>query len=352
MSKWVTEVYEDPSVFRDIAGWWDARSAVTANPFLRSAVLSEWRDGLINADSRLHVRLLLRDGEPKAALPLYRIGRRYRSMGEDWLVPFGVLVDDDPDVIAHLGAWINGVASTHLYAVAEASPLVAMVPSQPRWFITKSVVTPYIDLSGGLEGARAHLSGNFRSWLRRRRRQLEALGEVTIEESTETGELFDAGVRLESSGWKGASGTSMASKPEYEGWYRLVAEVAAREGWLRLVGVRSEGRLVGFDYDLTVDGRRHLIVTAYDEEPAYAHCSPGMLAIEASVESGVREAAESYELGAWTLGWKRRWTPLERQAYTIHTYGSTLEGRLAAGLYRARQLRKAATPPPESEQSE
>ena len=82
---------------------------------------------------------------------------------------------------------------------------------------------------------------------------------------------------LESSGWKGASKTALASAPERAAFVKAMAESFARDGKLRIESLDLNGKPVAMGLLIEDAGAGYFWKIAYDE--SYAAQSPGVLLV-------------------------------------------------------------------------
>jgi CelD/BcsL family acetyltransferase involved in cellulose biosynthesis len=341
MPRWTTETHSDRDVFSRLAPWWDAQAAARANPFLNSAILACWEDGFDEAGSRLNVELLYLDGDIVAALPLYKARGRLRSLARAHSEPFDVVANEDEEVVEHLPVWLDSLTMTHLYRVADTSPIMAALPEHERWLVQTTFKSPYVDLRSGMNRVRAGMSKDFQRTLRRRRRRLEEMGTLTMVEHTTDDQpsgMLAAGLRLEAAGWKGQRGHAVLNDPTHERWYRSMTDVAQDRGWLRLCGLYLDKRLVAFRYDVQVGDTRWGMLSAFDESPDVASLSPGTLLLETVLENAAASGLTAYEFGSGNDSWKYEWNPSVRQVYDLLLFGSGLPGR-ALHLAKTRSVR-------------
>ena len=324
----------------DLAEWWDALPGVRKGPHLHSRVLRCITDASLQPETSLVLRILLRDGQPVAGLPLYLdAGRRLRSLAGRLLPPTDLVMADDDEVKAIVPEWLDSIPVAHLYKVDEESIIAQALETRKRWILRRVDASPYIDLRDGVEGFRSVMSSKSLSTLRRKRRRLEELGEVRFvdhADSTAWKSTLDAGLELEDGGWKGAQGKSVLKRPKAERFFRSLAEVAEEEGWLRLSALYLEDRMLAFHYDLVYGDRRHLEITAYDESPEFRKFSPGSLLLENVLEQSCKDGLTEFDCGYGDAVWKDRWAPNHRYLYDISIYGSTPRGRIARRLQRGK----------------
>src|SRR5690606_22324004 len=101
----------------------------------------------------------------------------------------------------------------------------------------RPMASPYIPLPASCDELFQRLDRHFRQNLRRRRRRLAEHGELGFEVIT-GGEEVDAALEdalaIEASGWKGAGGTAIRSRPELVGFYSAWVRLLARDRRLRM----------------------------------------------------------------------------------------------------------------------
>lgn len=337
---WSTETRADHGVFAELAEWWDDQPVARRIPFLKSRVIECWVEGFMEPGDELHVLLLRRRGDLVAALPMRRSGLRLRSLSNGLTSRYDLMAEPDEEVAQRIPRWLNSLDVAHLYRIHADSVIVDAMAGQPRWMVRYERDSPYVDLSEGMVGVRASWSRNFRRNLRRRRRRLEEMGTVTYVDhpnAIDVREVFEAGLRLEASGWKGEEGIAVLREPAYERWYRALTEVALDEGWLRLSCLYLDDRMLAFGYDLVFEGRRYGMLTTYDESPDVAPISAANLMLESTLEQSSEEGLTSYEMGPDFLTYKYDWTPLSRKVYDLSIYGSRPVGRLLHVFQRGRR---------------
>jgi CelD/BcsL family acetyltransferase involved in cellulose biosynthesis len=320
-------------VFAELAEWWDAQPLVRQIPFLNTRILGCWEEGFDEPGSRLHVALLHRDRHLVAALPLYESRGRLRTLSQEHASSTDIVTGDDGEVIDELPRWLDTLRVAHLYRVRSESPIVAALPSHPRWLVQRVLRGPYVDLRGWPDPSRPRPSSNFLKGLRRRRRRLEEIGDVTYvdhQSPNEVGAILDRGLRMEAAGWKGERGVATLQVPTHERWFRSVAEVAESEGWLRLSTLHLDDRLIAWSYDLVYEGRRHGLIAAYDESPDVSLLSPGNLLVDEILTHSAAAGLDRYEFGNGDHAWKYDWTAEERHVYDLLVFGSGITGRAVA----------------------
>jgi CelD/BcsL family acetyltransferase involved in cellulose biosynthesis len=177
---------------------------------------------------------------------------------------------------------------------------------------------PYLQIEGRWSDYRAGLSANLAKDLRRSRRRLDRQGEVAVEIADghqRLEALLAEAFAVEAAGWKGRRSTAIRSRPETRLFYTEVARWAAREGMLRLLFLRLDGRPIAMLYALETAGVCHLLKGGYD--PAFRRASPGKLLLDAALRHGFETGLGRIELHGDAEPYKLRWTGavVERQLF-------------------------------------
>jgi CelD/BcsL family acetyltransferase involved in cellulose biosynthesis len=192
---------------------------------------------------------------------------------------------------------------------------------------------PSIPLDPTWREPERHFSARRRSDFRRARRKADAAGAVGFETlapgPNELPALLDEAFAVETAGWKGIGGTSLAADRRLGGFFRRYAELAAEEGSLRLEFMRIDGRAVAMQLGVETNGRRYLFKIGYDER--FSRCSPGTLLMLHSVGHAVREGAVAYEFLGHREGWTDVWTHVEMPCVAVRAYPFTAAGLVSLG---------------------
>jgi CelD/BcsL family acetyltransferase involved in cellulose biosynthesis len=140
----------------------------------------------------------------------------------------------------------------------------------------------------------------------------------------EVSTFLDRFFALEAAGWKGRQGTAIARDERTAFYYRSVAAVAAREGWLALRSLELDGRPVAMHFGLRYGGVYSLPKPAYDE--ALRACSPGQLLFREVVAESEAAGLREIDFLGPDMPWKRDWVPELRPHDWIHVYRPGLTG--------------------------
>ncbi len=202
-----------------------------------------------------------------------------------------------------------------------------------------SLRSPYIALEGVTE-ADAVVGRKMRKELRRCRRRLEELGELTVaveDGGEDVDALLDEAFAVEERQWKGEGGTAITSSPATHAFYLDVGRWAARTGALRLVTMRLDGRMIAFELDLLYPSGLYSLKAGFD--PDHRAHSPGHLTALAAIETAIAAGVPSYELLGDAEPYKLRWTDTCRELRSLEASPGTPAGTVEH--MRVRYLRPA-----------
>ncbi len=345
--------------FMQLEGEWNALVRRTRDePFYRHEFIRVWVDNFAHGD-KLRV-LTGRDagGKLVAALPLVEsrttmLGAPVRllaSPANDHTPRFDMLAEDGLEAgqafynyLAGDPSWdvlrLNNVPHAghawRLYdAAADAGNPVGL------W---ESLQSPYIPLPQTVDELSGRLGSKFRANLRRRRRKLEGMGQVTVERVTGGPDMpfhLEEGLALEQSGWKGRDGTAIAQSSALWGYYSELARFAAYDGCLSLFLMRLDGVPVAFQYGLRYGSTYYLLKPAYSE--AVRECSPGQLLMDSVVKLCIEGKLTEFDFLGPDMDWKRDWTDATRRHVWLYVFRDTAYGRFLHN-YKFRWARGAAT---------
>lgn len=344
------EIREDVAVFDDLATWWNSQPGPMRSVFLRS----EWFRTLastVTPAGSLQVFVVMDGEDSVAALPMYRSGRRLRSLTEMSTEDFDVIHGGDPKPVEYLLSELNRHTMFRFETLVEGSVLVNRSARQRRWHKDNETRLAIIDLSQGRDRFFSNLSRNMRSNLRRGLKALEGMGAVTMEAHPDHDRVDDVlaqGLALEAAGWKGQSDHAIMSSSRRLAFFKELARVAEENDWLRLGTLRIDGRMVAFQYDLEYAGRQVLLITCFDE--SLEKGSAGNVLLWKTLEAGMERGVTAYELGSVgdRKSWKLRWTSQTSPRLYVVAFGRNPDGRIAnlawEGRSRIKALQRRAFP--------
>jgi CelD/BcsL family acetyltransferase involved in cellulose biosynthesis len=278
-----------------------------------------------------------RDNVLVGVMPLLH-HRRVATSPTNWHTPEYVVVAETPGVeVALLAAAVDGNGQRLQLAFVQES-LVTAVESAARRAghqVLSRVLErgPIIAVRGSFADYEAGLGGHLRAELRRRRRRLAEVGEVSFEVHLDADEgALEDFLRVEAAGWKGQQGTAIDTEPATRAFYLEVARWAAEKGWLRLALLRVDGRAVAGDIALQSNGTHYLLKTGFD--PEFSRFAVGKLLRHAMVERAFDEGLGLYEFLGADDAWKKEWTQDVLPRHMVQVFAPTVRGRLDGAAHR------------------
>jgi CelD/BcsL family acetyltransferase involved in cellulose biosynthesis len=167
----------------------------------------------------------------------------------------------------------------------------------------------------------------FRSHLRRSKRQLEEQGTLACKHfDVADPEALQKFYDLEASGWKGAEGTAIQCNPQTRQFYDLVAQAAARDGYLSLDFLELNGKPIAAHFGFNLRGRYFLAKAGYDE--AYRRQGPGQLLVHEILNETPQRGLREFDFVGPATWDESRWATERRTNYRIFIFRNSLYGRL------------------------
>ena len=344
-----TEIVTNTGRFLELEREWNdavSRAGVT-HPFLRHEWFRTWWE-CFGARHALHI-VIVRSGPGIIAIAplmieqtqMYGLPIRKLDLLHNDHTPRADWIIAGPPHQAYEGIWSALRASREpwdllqLSRVADDSRTLASVAALAirdgcqtgTW---RGDVSPYLTLARTWESYYASLPAKFRSNLRNRLARLARFGEPRLEivERPDAAAREDA-VRLETSGWKDESRTSIASDAAVHRFYAQLADRAAASGWLRLMFLTVAGRRIATSYGSVFDHRLFLFKTGYD--PDYATCAPFKLLTLFAIQSAYAEGLREVDFLGDAEPWKLEWTSTSRAHDWLYVF-ATRRARLLHSL--------------------
>ncbi len=148
---------------------------------------------------------------------------------------------------------------------------------EKRRIILSQYERPALLLASSEPWVRRQTKGDKNSFRRLRRLGERGVLSYRIARGADVSTALTEFLALESSGWKGASKTALASSPDRAGFVQAMAESFARDGKLQIESLDLDGKAVAMGLLIKAAGAGYFWKIAYDE--AYAAQSPGILLI-------------------------------------------------------------------------
>jgi CelD/BcsL family acetyltransferase involved in cellulose biosynthesis len=353
-NSFTVELIDDP---RELPGAedWNVLGSSVGSPFLTIQWLAAWWRAF---GSGRFTCLVVRDGRDSLRagaccrrLSGGRLAAAANTHSGDWDV---VAVDPHARQVLWQALAGLGAGAVHLAGIRSRESL----EEADQEFHTSGYSTvqapgvrsPYLELPESWDDLLASVSRNLRSQLGRRRRLLQREGRLVFR-TTVGGEELERDLatflRVESSGWKAGTGTSILSDPRTERLYMDFAKAAAAAGWLRLHFLELDGVPVAADLNCAFAGGMFLMKTGFDER--YRRFSPGLVLRGEVLRAAVQEGASFYDFLGGPDSYKLRWTTELRPRSAIRAYRGArrplvlyharLRPALKAGVVRARELK-------------
>ncbi len=324
-----------------VAEWEHLARLTNANPFLWPGWISAWWRAF--GTGQLQIITVHQNDSLTAVLPLRRFRGSLSSVTNSHSPMFGFLATTETAMEQLAQALFfqkpRRIDLSLLLAKDTDLSLTRAAGDGERYrmFTESFRALPYVAIDGtSWDAYEKGLGKNLRKDVRRRRRRLEEEGHLTLDvrDGTEgLGELLEEGFRVEGSGYKGTTGTSIDSRSATRRFYTEVAQWVADRGWLRLAFLRLNGRAIAFDYCLEYNNTHYALKTGYD--PAYERFSPAKVLRYLMLAQAFSEGLATYELLGFFDPWKQKWTSACRELQSLHMFAPTGLGFLDRTAYVA-----------------
>lgn len=319
-----------------VASRWDVLADKTAAPpSQRRLWLEPWWESFGTGQVEIHT--VERAGQITAILPVARRGADVESTANYHTPAYEILAEDEASALAvarrlfdsapvHVSLTMLDQAGRTL-RVCQQAALAAGYTVRIRPYIQ----SPYLQAEGGLHEFQSRLGGQLRRNIRRARRQL---GPVTLETVT-GGPDLDARLaeafRIEASGWKGAEGTAIASRPHTRHFYAALAHRAATAGMLRLFLLKSGRRTVAVCFALQSRESCSLLKGGYDEQ--FERRSPSTLLTHDLIQECLGQGVRRIDFNGGTEPYKLLWANARDSYVRFEAFAPTLAGRMALASF-------------------
>lgn len=309
---------------------WEALADERGDPISGFAYARAWA-GTLGPSHSLHV-LVHEAGQALALAPLVR-----QCGGAGWLTQLAAetyeILDfphrDSSAILALAIAIRESGRPLFLNRIPFDSPVAAAVVEAYRgrgWVFRKEAAgSPYIPLDESWREPEAHLNSGRRSDLRRARRHAgEIEFEIHAPLAADLPGYMEEVFRVEAAGWKGATGTALAADPIRRSFYQKYAELAQRQGILRVCFLRIGGCAAAAQLAVETDHRFSLLKVGYDEE--FARCSPGLLLTVETIRYAAQRGLRWYDFNGKVERWTEVWTQQARPCCSIRAYPMSVRG--------------------------
>ena len=194
------------------------------------------------------------------------------------------------------------------------------------WSTRKS---PYLSLPSGESDPFANCPSSYKSFrhrLKSKLRKLEVTGRVSFNLHT-TGEqdALAQFLKLESSGWKGANRSAIASDPSRMLFYSTIFDECAERGGLRMYSLTLDSKPIAMHLGIQMNDCYYAPKVAYDEN--FAAFSPGQLLVKHVIADLHSSGFKKYDFLGPRAPWKSVWTEHVREHQNCYIFRPTLKGR-------------------------
>jgi hypothetical protein len=197
----------------------------------------------------------------------------------------------------------------------------------------------FIDCDRPLSDLMSTLSKHFRQNLRTARNRLEATADFRFERAADPSSIataFEDFVRVESSGWKGHSGTrsALALRPDLLAFYRQLVASLRDTGRCELIALHADGRSIASSVCIRIGHEYTVLKIAYDE--TYARVSPGQLLFEYVLKQSCADPAIKRVNLVGDPAWSLVWGPEIVACYDVCIATGGWAARALVNIMRAR----------------
>lgn len=305
------QLVEDPAAFSELARAWDALAVANRLPLAAPAVAEAWWRHLAPAGAKLR-HVVVRDGTAVAGVaPLWADGRDLRLAGAGVFNRLAPLAQPGHEeaVAAALATALDGGDVLLLEGMPADSPWPALLQRRlprSRPFERARFPAPVAHLRPSFDDWLGSRSKNFRSQMRRARRDLEQAGGQARQATDETLRAdLESLWRLHGARWEGQ--TEESNLAEYGPALVDALEAAGRSlggGRFRLWVVDVDGEPAAAHLFVAAGGLVTYWNGGWDER--HARFKPALLSILAAVEQACEGGDDLFDLGAGAQDYKQR----------------------------------------------
>lgn len=328
----------DAAGFAALAEGWDELVAAMARPapFLLHAWLEEWWRHLSDG-AQLAVVVARREGRLVGALPLMihrRLGVRTATFvgGSDSALADLLLAPGEPDATARaIVGELSGLPFDLLDVFGLPAGSRLSLAAGDDLGIYERVEAPVMLMPEGFDAAyKAKRGSKRRAEHRRRMRRLQESGDAEFTIVRTIDELrpaLEEGFRINALRWEGRPDRSLFSTDAGHAFHRAVLPRLAEMDLARILLLRSEGRVVAFQYWLAYRGSMVSCRRAFD--PSFSRFSPGVLTMLRALEDASAEGLTRVEFLGGPEPYKLEFCDGFEPLYQGLGYASGARGRVA-----------------------
>jgi CelD/BcsL family acetyltransferase involved in cellulose biosynthesis len=257
-------------------------------------------------------------------------------IGSDYLDAI-VIPDLEQEVTQHLSEYLSRAGTVlHLNATRRSTAIVGHLAGELRragWNIgdTAINVCPYIDLLGKTwENYLSSLGSAQRYNFNRRLRNLQRDFDVRVDTARTPSEAvaaLDTVIALHGKRWVSTRSSEAFQDEHTVAFHREFVELAARQGWLRILVMRIDGSPAAALYGLRYGETFYFYQSGFD--PDWNRQSVGLVMMGLAIQSAIDEAAAEYDFLHGREEYKFHWARETRELGRLELYPHHSRGRLS-----------------------
>jgi len=228
--------------------------------------------------------------------------------------------------------------------LVESSPIVrqlssVLTQSRRPHRIRREQPSFFLGLDVRYDQFLAARSAKFRNYLRRKTRQLEAVGRLKILHAGRDLSVADAYghlLAIEERSWKHSHGTAISVVPRQQLFYRMLFEGAACHGRLHLMLMYLDDVPIAFNLGIMSGKRYSYLKTSFDE--GFRRLSPATVLRARLVESLIADGTRALDFVGEPHQWEEQWTDTLRWHSSVLVFNRTPRGMLYRALVGLRGL--------------
>lgn len=268
--------------------------------------------------------------------PLLETPFDWHTISVDFLLKPGQELEIIGVMVEHLSSIYPRWSHLILRRIPESSPVVAAAKPRPsclRGLLEYNGRGSYLKIQNNFESFYSGLGKNFRKNLKKSVRNIESLGSVSLKvikgrEITEHD--IDKFLKLESSGWKGQSGSAIGKSSRLTAFYKALCRRLADDNILEWHFLQTDTDLMAAQMAFRIGDRLTINKIAYNE--SFSHYSPGNYLFLKTVEIACK-AGDIKEIDCLTdMSWHRNWGLDQRNYFDVHIFPNGLSSLLSGIL--------------------
>ncbi len=148
----------------------------------------------------------------------------------------------------------------------------------------------------------------------------------------ELDEGMDAFFDLHTARWRKRWMPGMLAGADRQAFHREVAALAHKRGWLRLHGLRLDGKLQSVLYCFTLKEKGYYYLGGF--EPTLAKYSPGTVLTGFAVKDAIAHGCREFDFLRGNERYKARWTKAERMNHRLVMWSTSRRSKYAKSVVR------------------